>query len=114
MPSLGIWERVEAMAAQCPQILIVGAGPTGLAAAIELGRRGIRCKIIERSERAGYSPRAKTTHVRTRELMRMWGIADKLASIAPFGIDYPNDVHYVTRLSGYSLAVFKDALNGAP
>ena len=102
------------MAAQCPQILIVGAGPTGLAAAIELGRRGIRCKIIERSERAGYSPRAKTTHVRTRELMRMWGIADKLASVAPFGIDYPNDVHYVTRLSGYSLAVFKDALNGAP
>jgi len=96
------------------RVIIIGAGPTGLATAIELGRRGIVCTIMERNERTGYAPRAKTTHVRTREFMRVWGIADKLAEAAPFGIDYPTHVHYVTRLNGYSLAVFENAINGSP
>lgn len=96
------------------RVIIIGAGPAGLAAAIEMGRRGIPCTIFERSERAGHAPRAKTTHVRTREFMRVWGIADKLAAAAPFGTDYPTNVHYVTRLKGHSLAVFEDALNCSP
>ena len=41
-------------------VVIVGAGPVGLAAAIELGVRGIRCVVVERNDRVGYSPRAKT------------------------------------------------------
>ena len=32
------------------QVLIVGAGPVGLTLAIDLGRRGIRCTLIERKE----------------------------------------------------------------
>jgi threonine dehydrogenase-like Zn-dependent dehydrogenase len=32
-------------------VLIVGAGPVGLACAIELGSRGIRCLVIERNDR---------------------------------------------------------------
>jgi flavin-dependent dehydrogenase len=42
-------------------VVIVGAGPVGLAAAIELGQRGVRCIVVERNDRVGYSPRAKTT-----------------------------------------------------
>jgi 2-polyprenyl-6-methoxyphenol hydroxylase-like FAD-dependent oxidoreductase len=57
------------------QVAIVGAGPAGLAAAIELGSRGIACVLLERTERGGYAPRAKTTHTRAREHMRRWGIA---------------------------------------
>jgi len=30
------------------QVLIVGAGPTGLVAAIEVARRGVPCRIIDR------------------------------------------------------------------
>ena len=67
-------------------VLIVGAGPVGLALAIELGSRGHRCLLIERNDRVGYAPRAKTTHIRTRQHLRRWGIADKLTSAAPFGI----------------------------
>jgi 2-polyprenyl-6-methoxyphenol hydroxylase-like FAD-dependent oxidoreductase len=97
-----------------PAVLIVGAGPVGLALAIELGQRGIRCVVLERNDRVGRAPRAKTTHVRTREHLRRWGIADDLAAASPLGIDYPSDVMFVTRLAGYKLAQFKNAFHCAP
>jgi 2-polyprenyl-6-methoxyphenol hydroxylase-like FAD-dependent oxidoreductase len=81
-------------------VLIVGAGPAGLAAAIELGQRGVRCTVVEQHDRVGVAPRAKTTNVRTREHLRRWGIADRLAAAAPMGIDYPSNVVFATRLSG--------------
>ena len=95
-------------------VLVVGAGPAGLAAAIELGMRGIRVLIIERNDRGGTAPRAKTTNVRTRTHLRRWGIADRLAAEAPFGVDYPNNMVFVTRLAGYELARFANAFNAAP
>ena len=95
-------------------VLVVGAGPVGLAAAIELGMRGVRVLIIERNARVGVAPRAKTTNVRTRTHLRRWGIADRLAAEAPFGVDYPNTMVFVTRLAGHELARFDDAFNAAP
>lgn len=99
---------------QKTEVVICGAGPAGLAAAIELGSRGINCIVVERHERVGYAPRAKTTHTRTREHLRRWGIAHELAAAAPFGVDYPCDVHFVTRMAGYSLGKIPDAFNCAP
>ena len=96
------------------RVLIVGAGPVGLALAIELGHRAIPCTVIERNPRVGYAPRAKTTNVRTREHMRRWGIAKDLAAASPLGIDYPSNVVFCTRLSGYELARFENALYCAP
>ena len=96
------------------QVLIVGAGPAGLSLAIELGHRGIRCLVVERNDRVGYAPRAKTTNVRTREHLRRWGIADKLRAASPLGVDYPSTVMFVTRLAGFELARFENALYCAP
>lgn len=96
------------------QVLVVGAGPAGLAAAIELGRRSIRVCVIERNQRVGLAPRAKTTHLRTRELMRRWGLAETLAQASPLGIDYPSNVVFATRLAGFELARFGNAFNCAP
>ncbi len=95
-------------------VVIVGAGPSGLALAIELGSRGIKCLVIERNDRVGYAPRAKTTNVRTRTHLRRWGIAERLAKASPFGVDYPSTVHFVTRLNGPSLAVIENASNCNP
>src|SRR3546814_16125729 len=95
-------------------VLIVGAGPAGLAAAIELGMRGVRSVLIEQQERTGVAPRAKTTNVRKRPHMRRWGIADPLAEASPFGIDYPNNMIYVTRLSGYGFARINNDLKHQP
>lgn len=96
------------------QVVIVGSGPSGLALAIELGSRGVSCLVVERNERVGFAPRAKTTNVRTRTHLRRWGIADRLAAVSPFGVDYPSNVHFVTRLGGPSLAVIENASNCAP
>jgi 2-polyprenyl-6-methoxyphenol hydroxylase-like FAD-dependent oxidoreductase len=95
-------------------VLIVGAGPVGLAAAIELGRRGIRCLVVERNDRVGYAPRAKTTNVRTREHLRRWGIAERLRAVSPMPRDYPSTVVFATRMTGPQLARFENALNGSP
>ena len=99
---------------QKTQVLIIGAGPAGQGMAIELGQRGIECVVIEKNTRIGVAPRAKTTNVRTREHFRRWGIADKLREASPFGVDYPSNISFVTRLSGHSLALFNNALYCAP
>jgi 2-polyprenyl-6-methoxyphenol hydroxylase-like FAD-dependent oxidoreductase len=94
-------------------VVVGGAGPVGLAAAIELGRRGVRCIVVERNDRVGYSPRAKTTNVRTREHLRRWGIADTLRRASPIAPDRPSTVVFATRMNGPSIARFENALNGS-
>ncbi len=94
-------------------VLIVGAGPVGLAAAIELGSRGVRCIVVERNDRTGYSPRAKTTNVRTREHLRRWGIADTLRKASPISPDRPSTVVFATRMNGHFLTRFENALHGS-
>jgi len=94
-------------------VVIVGAGPVGLSAAIELGRRDIRCLVVERNDRVGYSPRAKTTNVRTREHLRRWGIADALRQASPIAPDRPSTVVFATRMNGHFLTRFENALNGS-
>ena len=94
-------------------VVIVGAGPVGLAAAIELGQRGVRCIVVERNDRVGYSPRAKTTNVRSREHLRRWGIADALRRASPISPDRPSTVVFATRMNGPLIARFENALNGS-
>ncbi len=96
------------------EVLIVGAGPAGLSLAIELGMQGRRCLVVESHDRVGVAPRAKTTNVRTRELMRRWGIADRLAAESPFGIDSPSYVVFATRMAGRELARFENAMYCSP
>ena len=96
------------------EVLIVGAGPVGQALAIELGRRGIDCLVIEKDSRAGTAPRAKTVNVRTCEHFRRWGIGAALRAAAPLGIDYPSSIAFTTRLSGHLLSRFDNALYCAP
>jgi putative polyketide hydroxylase len=55
-------------------VLVVGAGPAGLAAAAELTRHGIPTLLVERRTRLSSHPRATVLSLRSMELMRAWGL----------------------------------------
>jgi 2-polyprenyl-6-methoxyphenol hydroxylase-like FAD-dependent oxidoreductase len=89
------------------QVLIAGAGPVGLAAAVELGRRGISCVVIEpRAEVSRARPRCKTVNVRTMEHLRRWGVAERLRAAAPLSPTWSQDIVFCTTLSGRELSRF--------
>jgi 2-polyprenyl-6-methoxyphenol hydroxylase-like FAD-dependent oxidoreductase len=58
-------------------VLVVGAGPTGLMMANQLGRRGVRAMIIDRHSGPAQQTRALGVQARTLEIYSLLGIADK-------------------------------------
>jgi 2-polyprenyl-6-methoxyphenol hydroxylase-like FAD-dependent oxidoreductase len=58
-------------------VLVVGAGPTGLMLANQLGRRGVRTTIIDRHSGPALQTRAMAVHARTLEIYSKLGIAER-------------------------------------
>ena len=58
-------------------ILIVGAGPTGMTAAIELKRAGFDVRIIDKSDHPALYSQALVVQARTLEQLQRYGIAAK-------------------------------------
>jgi 2-polyprenyl-6-methoxyphenol hydroxylase-like FAD-dependent oxidoreductase len=54
-------------------VLVVGAGPVGLALAGDLARRGHTVTIVERGDGTIEQPRMDMVGVRTMEFCRRWG-----------------------------------------
>lgn len=80
------------------QVVVVGAGPVGLTLAIDLGRRGIRCTLIERKEAPEFQPKMERCNARTMELYRRIGIVDKIRA-AGLRSDVPMDVYVVLSMT---------------
>lgn len=80
------------------EVLIVGAGPTGLTLAIDLGKRGIRCILIEQKERPAFLPKMERINARSMEIYRRMGLSSKIraAGLRP---DCPMDVYIVLTLN---------------
>jgi 2-polyprenyl-6-methoxyphenol hydroxylase-like FAD-dependent oxidoreductase len=76
------------------QVIIAGAGPTGLTLAVDLGMRGIRCTLIEQKEAPQFLPKMERCNARSMEIYRRMGLADKIraAGLPP---DVPMDVFIV-------------------
>ena len=81
-------------------VMVVGAGPVGLALAGDLGWRGIDCLLVERSDGVIQQPRMDMVGIRSMEFCRRWGIVPWVES-AGYNRDYPQDCAWVTDLNGY-------------
>lgn len=58
------------------EVVVVGAGPAGLASAIALALHGVSVLVIERRPGVSNLPRANTASTGTMELLRRWGLED--------------------------------------
>lgn len=87
-------------------VLIVGAGPVGLSASIELAWRGIGSALIERRDGEVRHPKMNQVGVRTVEHCRRWGIARKVRE-SSVPEDFPRNIRFLTAAAGHQLAHYE-------
>ncbi|MCK2215151.1 FAD-dependent monooxygenase [Actinomadura sp. ATCC 31491] len=62
------------------EVLIAGAGPAGLTAAIVLAQHGRQVLIVDAQAEAAHTSRAAVVHPRTLEVLEPYGVAERLAA----------------------------------
>ena len=63
-------------------VLIIGAGPTGLVLALWLTKLGVKVRIIDKTAEPGTTSRALAVQARTLELYRQLDLADAVVEQA--------------------------------
>ena len=85
------------MHAEHVPVVVVGAGPAGLAAAIALARLGVETMLVERRAELSSLPRATAVSLRSMELIRSWGVEDAVRAggrrrrVARMAVGHPGD-----------------------
>ncbi len=64
--------------AQTHDVVIVGAGPMGLAMALDCADRGIHCVILDDNNTVSVGSRALCFSKRSLEIMNRLGVADRI------------------------------------
>lgn len=67
---------------QPPDVLIVGAGPVGLFTALNLTRRNIPVRIIDKATGPGVHSYALTLHAATLDLLKQYGLLESILRFA--------------------------------
>jgi 2-polyprenyl-6-methoxyphenol hydroxylase-like FAD-dependent oxidoreductase len=80
------------------QVLVVGGGPVGLTLAIDLGRHGIRCILIDRRPQPDFLPKMELCNARTMEIYGRLDLAETIRS-AGYPADAAMDVVVATSLN---------------
>jgi 2,4-dichlorophenol 6-monooxygenase len=84
-------------------VLIVGAGPAGLALSLSLRRYGIDHLLVERHAGTAHTPRAHIINQRTVEIFRDLGISERFHAVATPQRLMSNNL-WVTSLAGTEVA----------
>jgi 2-polyprenyl-6-methoxyphenol hydroxylase-like FAD-dependent oxidoreductase len=94
-------------------VIILGAGPVGLALAADLGWRGVSCLVLEQTDGSIPQPKMLTVGSRTMEYCRRWGIS-RAVRAAAIPADYPRVTLYATALTGKPVFQFTAPGPGDP
>jgi 2,4-dichlorophenol 6-monooxygenase len=84
-------------------VLIVGAGPAGLALSAALSRYGVGHLLVERHRGTAHTPRAHIINQRTVEILRHLGISDRFHAVATPQHQMASNL-WVTTLAGLEVA----------
>lgn len=80
------------------EVIIVGAGPVGLTLAVDLGRRGVRCILVEKKPAPEFLPKMERCNARTMEMFRRIGLASRIRA-AGLPAEVPMDVFVVLSMA---------------
>jgi 2-polyprenyl-6-methoxyphenol hydroxylase-like FAD-dependent oxidoreductase len=69
----------------------------------ELGRRGVRCLLVDAKPGTAFNPQANATQARTMEHFRRLGFAHEIRALG-LPADHPTDIAYFTRYAQHELA----------
>jgi 2-polyprenyl-6-methoxyphenol hydroxylase-like FAD-dependent oxidoreductase len=86
------------------EVLIVGAGPVGLSAAIELASRGVDVAVVDRARAATLVRAGAMGHTpRTVEHFRRWGVLQAVRAEWTFPPEWNQGIRLTTSLVGHDL-----------
>ncbi|WP_319198867.1 FAD-dependent monooxygenase [Streptomyces sp. WI04-05B] len=88
------------------RVLVVGAGPVGLALATELGWRGVPVTVIDQGDGQVPFPAGEAIFSRTMEHLRRWGCAEEARTESAPPPDYPHRTVFATSATGRVLTDF--------
>ncbi|MFF0157162.1 FAD-dependent monooxygenase [Streptomyces sp. NPDC005263] len=88
------------------RVLVVGAGPVGLALATELGWRGVPVTVIDQGDGHVPFPAGEAIFSRTMEHLRRWGCAEEARTESAPPPDYPHRTVFATSATGRVLTDF--------
>src|SRR5580658_1110059 len=74
-PEQALRDPLVHMVNRAAEVLVVGAGPTGLLLALVLAKLGVRPRIVDAAEGPGTTSRALAVQARTLEIYRQLGLA---------------------------------------
>ncbi|KNB53631.1 FAD-dependent monooxygenase [Streptomyces caatingaensis] len=83
-------------------VLIVGAGPVGLALALDLRYRGVPFLLLDEGDGRVGHPKVGTVGPRSMELFRRWGVAGEIRAAGWPG-DHPLDIAWATAVGGHEI-----------
>lgn len=85
-------------------VLIVGAGPVGLSAAVELTTRGVRVAVVDRARTATLVRAGAMGHTpRVVEHFRRWGLLRRIRDGWTYPPEWNRGIRLVTSLAGHEL-----------
>jgi 2-polyprenyl-6-methoxyphenol hydroxylase-like FAD-dependent oxidoreductase len=75
-------------------VLVVGGGPAGMIAALQLSKNGIPCLLVERNFDTTKWPKMDITNCRSMELLKRLGVDEGLREVGMYRMNLWFQPHY--------------------